>query len=468
MLNKFIKSLELRLSDLFLLIGFIPFAVFLLFGQKLMQTQNPAEVGFPLWACFVCFILGLASWGYYIFLEYKRNNLPKLAISCVFIFLALLNAVVIIAQPSQIIESVVCRNVNGNNEGWAVLNNAYPVAVTLSTTHRAFFACDIILICAFIYIGLFIFPKRFKSISFIKYLGWAVFAFLFVLIIAGWIMDGSKIPHFFKILLGKESGDLADYAFVSFIIHRNAYGMSMMLGIIFAFINHAITNKWQYYLLVAFFYIHLVLSWCKTGLIISTLLILAYVVYRIIVTFKVNKKRNLTISIVLGSILLIGIGIIAIALITEGKTFGKIYSIIKGDPNKVSSLFLRSLIWDNCYQLLRNGNWLIGRGFGTMNVTLFEMNKVNGDIVFPTHNSFLCLLTEGGIFFLLAFLALLLYSGKIVYESFKKNPGLTVAMSLGVVAFFLYGFVEAIQYLLYVFLLPLFILYETQKQQIEN
>ncbi len=126
---------------------------------------------------------------------------------------------------------------------------------------------------------------------------------------------------------------------------------------------------------------------------------------------------------------------------------------------------MRSYIWDNCYQLINGGNWVIGRGFGLINLMLFPMNDVNGDHVFPTHSSFVNMVSEGGIFYLLALLALYVYAGIKIAKVFKKNPNLVLAMTLGVLAFFFYSFIETIHYLVYVFLLPPFIFYEVEKQK---
>ena len=73
-MKNFIKSLKFRLSDLFLLIGFLPFAIFLIFGQLFMQFQNPSDVAFPLWAAILCFAVMVGSWSVYLYLEVYRSK----------------------------------------------------------------------------------------------------------------------------------------------------------------------------------------------------------------------------------------------------------------------------------------------------------------------------------------------------------------------------------------------------------
>lgn len=466
-MKNFIKSLELRWSDLFILIGFIPFALFLVFGQAFMQTDVPSEVPFTIPAIIVCFLIMVLSWGAYLYLEHKRGNVKFSYFILIFIGLALLNVIVIFAQPRQITEAVVCRNVNDFNSALypgIAINDVITVVANITPTHKLFFALDIVSIILFLFIGLFVFPKRFKSINFIKYLGYAVFAFMLVLILYSYITEYNSYVPFIKNLFAPDKVDPATYAVKSFIIHRNAYGMAMLLGIIFAMICHSMDKKWCYYALMAFFFANMIFSYSKTSILIAALIIVIYVYFRLIYAFNENKKRNTILLIIYSSVIVLGLGLVAISLLTKGKVFGFIYNIFNASTES-GSLDLRSFIWDNCFQLLRDGNWLVGRGFGIFNVVLFKMNDVNGDHVFPSHSSWVNMLTEGGIIYLFALIALCGYAAYIIAKSYKKNPNLVVAMAIGALSFFLYSFIETIHYLFYVFLLPPFIFYEVEKKK---
>ena len=461
-MKNFIKSLELRISDLFLLIGFLPFAIFLIFGQIFMQYQDPQQVALPLWAGIICFIVMIGSWGYYLYLEvYRSKEKYNLYILSVFAGLLLLNIVAIAVQPSMVVENVIIRAVQDRDP--SLIGTSLPAISYVSDTHKFMFIAELSAVISFIYIGLFVLPKRFKNISFVKYLGYALFVFLGVLILYGYIAEYNDYVGFFKYLLGidrPEDKSIYYFTIESFIIHRNAYGMCMMLGIIFAFINHSIDRKWYYYLFAAIFYINMIFSLCKTGLLISALIILIYIIYRLIATYHENPKRNKIILITGGSIVGLAILVIGISYISEGKTLGFVYSMIKSIGGNGETLDTRTYIWDNSFQLLQNGWWLIGRGFGTYNLMLLPMNEISHeDPVFPAHSAYVGLLAEGGILFLLAYLCLLGYSVYIALKCFKKEKGLTVAMSLGAIAFILYSFIEAIHYLVYVFLFPIMVLY---------
>lgn len=464
-MKNFIKSLKFRLSDLFLLTGFLPFAIFLIFGQLFMQFPDPAGVAFPLWAAILCFVVMVISWSIYLYLEvYRSKDKYNLYIASAFLVLLLLNIITIVVQPRLVTENVIIRY-NTNPE---LVGTVETVPIKINDVHKFIFIAEVTATISFIYIGLFVFPRRFTSLAFIKYLGYALFIFLLVLIVYGYIADFDKYVAFIKHILNidRTDPDIYHKTVVSFIIHRNAYGMCMMLGIIFAFINHSIEKKWYYYLIAAFFFVNMIFSLCKTGLVISALLIAIYVVYRLIITLKEHKKRNIIILVCIGAVALIGVGTVGLAYLTKGKVLGSIYNMIKTITGGGKSLDFRSYIWDNTFQLLRNGNWLIGRGFGLNNLMLQQMNiRSHSEKVFPTHSAYLGLLAEGGILFLLAYIALLGYSGYVAFKCYKKNPGLTITMSLGVIAFVLYSFIETIHYLVYIFLFPIMVLYYTTREE---
>ena len=459
-MKKFIKSLELRWSDLALFIGFICFAIFLIFGQLFMQYQNPNDVALPLGAAIPLFIVMIGSFGVYLYLEvYRSKEQFNIIIPAIIFTLILMNTIAIFVQPSVVSENVLVRI---NEEQPELVGKYINVLVNVSDTHKFIFIAEMMGVGLMIYIGLFVFPKRIKSITFIKYLGYALYALLFVVIIYGYIAEFNNYVGFFKYLLGidRSASSLYVYAIKSFVIHRNAYGMMMMLGIVFTFINHAMEKKWFYFLFTGFFFANMIFSLCKTGLIISVLIILIYVYYRLIATYKEHVKRNKISIIVLSSVIGLGVILVGLSFITKGKFLGFIYGLVAGGDSGASTLDTRMMIWDNSYQLLRDGWWLIGRGFGTYNLILMPMNIAShNDHVFPGHSAYITLLSEGGILFLLAYLAFLGYMGVIIYRCFKKNPALTLAISLGVLSFVLYSFIEAIHYLVYVFLFPIMVLY---------
>ncbi|MCQ2802769.1 MAG: hypothetical protein MJ225_03775, partial [Bacilli bacterium] len=136
-MKNWIKSLKLRLSDLCLLIGFIPFALYLIFGQLFMQYADPKEVAFSLWAIIISFIVSLIAWGSYIYLEFKKQkNIPNKWITIIFIALALINVITIVAQPASFTEGVVSRI----DKPFLPIDTVVDVPIVISSTHKLFFS----------------------------------------------------------------------------------------------------------------------------------------------------------------------------------------------------------------------------------------------------------------------------------------------------------------------------------------
>ena len=372
-------------------------------------------------------------------------------------------------QPTFHVETVIVRY---SETDPSLVGTIETLNLYVSLTHKVIFCFEVVSAAMCIYIGLFVLPRRFTSVSFIKYLGYLLFAFLFVLIIYGYISDFRNYIGFFKYALNIERPEgvyIYDFAVQSFILHRNAYGMMMMVGVIFAYICHECKQKWYFYLLAAFFYVNMIFSLCKTGLLISAIITLVYVFYRLIITYKEHKKRNKIAIISIISVIVISAIILGTAYISKGKILGKLYDLIKSITGGGQSLDTRSYIWDNSYQLLQSGWWVLGRGFGAFNTMLMPMNIAShNDPVFPSHSSYIGLLAEGGILFLVAYLALLGYAGYAIFKSFKTAPGLTLTVSLGVFSFVMYSFIETIHYFVYIFLFPIMVIYYTAKEKEEK
>ena len=462
-MKKFIESLELRLSDLFLLIGFLGFVVFLIFGQEFMQYQNPNMVGLPIWAAGVAFVIMVSFWAIYLYMEIvvKKEKVNPVIIGC-FAFFAILNVITIWVQPSLSVVDVIARMEYEVSPGNIIAQGTrFTIVEQISGVHKFVFSAEVIGIAMFLYIGLFIFPKRIKNIRFIEYLGYLLFALIGVLFVYSLIVEHNQYIGVFKYLLGVDrSIPLSEMSVKSFILHKNAFGMVYMLGIIFTFINQAIKARKWYYPLTGIFFVLMLFTQCKTGILLSALIILAWLVYRLVVTYKDNKKRNLITFIVLGSVIVLGGIFIGVPYLTKGKVLGKVYALITEITGSGKTVETRTFIWDNVYQLIGNGNWVIGRGFGVINLLLMPMNiKTHNDPVFPTHSSWLNMLSEGGIFLLFAYIAFLIYVGYICFKAYKKSPLLTFAIFLGAFSFFAYSFIETIHYLMYVFLFPIFVIY---------
>ena len=86
-----------------------------------------------------------------------------------------------------------------------------------------------------------------------------------------------------------------------------------------------------------------------------------------------------------------------------------------------------------------------------MNQMVLAMNGFK-KWLFPTHNGYLNLLAEGGLLYLLSYIALLGYIVSIVVKNYRVNPRAAVALTLGLSAFAIYSLNETIHYFTYPFM----------------
>ena len=157
--------------------------------------------------------------------------------------------------------------------------------------------------------------------------------------------------------------------------------------------------------------------------------------------------------LVIYSVILITIAaLLILSIATKGQILGFLYS-----DGMFDTLTSRTYIWKNTFQNLSGGKWLIGRGSGIINLIIYPMNLVNGDNAFAAHNTFIELLGRGGIFFLFAYLLLLVYSILTVVKCWKSDPNILMGLTIGIAAFFIYGFIESNQFMIYVFVTLLLI-----------
>ncbi len=472
--KEFISSLKLRWSDLFLLIAAGSFAFFVGLSQTYMGEMDPAKLNIPNWIVIVLGVLMCASFGAYLYYELgvRKEKYNRYILMGV-LSLILINTIVIMVQPEYSTQDVIVRYRPEDNPLPGVVGKSYSVLLYVSVIHRFFFMFELIGTLLLIYSAFFIFSKRITSLKFIEWLGYGILLVGVFLAIYSYATEAYKYIQLPKFLLdrirGVERSDLLyDYTVQSFFDHRNPLGMTYMLCIIFCFVVHTYRKYWWHYLAVVFFFINLCFTFNKTGLILSALLILIYWVYRLIMTFKENKKRNTIVLSCIALVVFLAVLLIGVPYVSKGKVFGKIYAVINEFAYEGASLKYREYIWDNAYQLLRDGWWVIGRGFGIMNVFLKPMNNYSHqEPVIPTHSGYLNVLAEGGIIFFLAYLLLIGYVGYVTVKCFKKDKDLTISISLGVLAFLLYSFVETNHYLMYLFAFPLMVLFNQKEKEAE-
>lgn len=455
----FFSNIKFKLSDLFLVIGFIPMIIYLITGQVFMQYPNPHDVGLSLPWIIVLFVVLLISWGIYLYLEFKEGNKVRNCVSLIFIVLAVVGIIGILIQPRNFVIDFI--STDGDN---------VHVELEISITHYLFFIFDILSILFFIYISLFVLPKRFKTIIIIQFVGYFVFLLCFFVMIYSYIFESNNYVSIIKVLMEGDVDSIKYYSVKSCIINPNAYGMVMMLGMMFCYIHHAMHKRWWYFPLAIFFYINMFFSFCRVGLLISPILFLIYVYFVLISTYQQYKTRNKVFLVLISSILASTLLLAFVVYLSNGKILNKLYLLLTAFDAK-GTIGLRERIWNNTNSLIAAGlptTLFFGRGFGIINEILLQMNLNSGGLAFPTHNGYLNLLSEGGFVYLFAYVALLIYYGYIFVNCFNKQKALTLTFSFGAIAFTFYSLIETIHYLVYPFMFIMFILHNVLYQSTDK
>ena len=240
-----------------------------------------------------------------------------------------------------------------------------------------------------------------------------------------------------------------------------------MMGLLFMLLGHQLTSKKIWLFIGLFCYLNMIFTWNKTALIISTLIIILYIVFLLIKSFKGHFVRNLILSILFGLTIMSVVIIISVSIKTEGKFIYQIYNLSTTFTEAIS-LETRTYIWGNIRNELSGGWWIIGRGFGTHNVLLYRMNLVNGDDVCPSHSTYYGILGAGGIINLIGFASMFAYYIFYFIKCFKINKAKTIGLSFPVLAYLLYSFTECINYLWLAFMFPIILYYNLIKKEQEN
>lgn len=453
-----------RLSDLFLIIGFVPWALFLVWGQDYMQFPDPSLANTKPAIFVPLFLLLLLSWSIYIYLEHDKKHYINRYAVYIMIVLMVTGVIAILSQSKEFVLDT-----------YDIAGNPKTVSVSLSDTHILFFTMETIALCLFVYIGVFILPTRFNSIWLIKIFGYLVFATCFALATYSYIYEIDKFLPFLKAIGELNASGIFANITVSFTPNPNTVGMLYLVGMIFCFINHSLTKRrwlnWVYWPLAMYFFSMMIFSYCRTSIAIGPVIMIVYIYYVLLHTFKKHKVFNTIFLILETLILLTGLTIFLVSVLSKGqyiKYINDLYELFTDDTSMKS----RERIWNNTFQIIAQTqpmSLIFGRGFGTMNVMVLAMNDFKKQL-YPTHNGYLNLLAEGGFIYLFAYLALLGYVTARLVKNYNKNGNAAVALGLGMYSFAIYSLNETIHYFTYpfMFLILVFDIAINKKKENEN
>ncbi len=465
-LRDYIKLQAFTKRDLLLVSGFIFALPFLIFSWLFTVTKDPSEIIFKPYMMIICFSISMLSWVTLFFLEIKDKRVENRLFLWIFLFFQVFSLVVVLVQPSNLSFDVVVRRVADNNKEmygeFLKEGDIIPVSISIPPVTRMFFSFATLLINWFVFINLFYLPRRLKGTATIIIIGLTCVAFIFVVTIWSYITEAQNYVPFVKSVISGDLTEIRKYSMKSFLVESVPYGACLMLGMIFTIFLHSLTKKWYWWIVVGYCYINLFFSYCRTSLIIATLTLIFYVVFRTILTIKQHKMRKIIFLSIFCGLLLTSIIFIVVSLATKGKFMPLVNQIFSPFLN-TGTLRNRINIWKNINLELSGGWWIIGRGFGTHNYILYEMNKVNADFYSPSHSTFYAVLGAGGVPNVIGFYGLCAYFIYVLVKCWKVDKVIALSLSIGFIAYFIYSITEGVNYIICGVMIPLFYYYHSCK-----
>ncbi len=429
-----------------------------LISNNLFNAQN----GYSYYEFIIIFVLYLSLAASLLFLERKsiKHSLP------VIISLGVILIIDIIATLT--LKSPQDASVLGlHGEYWEV-------HFEISNFYRFQSIAKFITVLLMNYSLLVVFPQKINSKGKMTGILIMIIFVCLILVLYSLVFEFKNYINFIKCLINRDADGVFLSSPKSVFPNKNSFAFILFINVVTSLLLHHYKRYKLCFANIILSYILIIFTICKTIIILSLILTLAYIVYRLVMTFKEHKKRNVIIICVLGGSLLLAAGIVLLVPLLRESVFDMFFNI--GDR----TIEVRQYIWSNAVLVLNGVGWFIGRGFGTFNalITVYNHSDPGGGEGFTTnaHNGYLELIGEAGIFYLvLAILgqAYLVYKCVKKFKKDRELSLLTIALMLSLQVYMVFEVMtptmsSSLEYMTMTALLAFPILsldYQTQEEQ---
>ncbi len=374
----------------------------------------------------------------YLYLEKKYNGFSLSKVEIIFagfvLFLIATNIALILSSP----EASICQFT-------ATSGIIYYAISELTFSMRFYYCLASILAFSIPFILVFVLPRKFftfKQYDFMYYLILLVAAFS---IIFSLVFEFGNYLNFFTKLNSLES---SEYAVHSFLFNRNIYGLFLFISVFACAYLNSQKPHWYYYVFMILLFTFMFFTLVKTTLALCGVFLLVYTIYRLFITLKFNKTRNITLLFI---ILLCFLGALALFVISNFVDIPfllKVNSFVKKIFINIgeSTISSRIIIWQYCLMIVGDPlHAIFGRGIGVFEYNLYSITSSDPNVMDVTsyaHNSILDLLGKGGIIYVLFYLALLIYGFYCLYKMRKFNKSLAFTNTLFAILILVAGMIE--------------------------
>lgn len=444
-----------------LLLASVLFGFFLFVEESILTSvSNPTNTFFPFWFLIISFVIMISSLSLYFYFFIKNDKkLPYYSVLFIILVLVIVNGIVIFTTPD--ISVVTIHKTEAS----------YTIITTLSSKVKVIYFFSFITVLLGFYIGFAILPQKITSGKIFSYLNiilaTAALAALIYSLIAEW---DNYITFFSKIFGGDhDMYNIDDYAPKSFFPHRNVYGTALEFVLICCFIDYSLNHTRYNLIIIPIVLINLILTFCKSGLVGALLATIIWVGFNLYKSIRKKDKLD-TIWFGIYSSVIVLFAFVFIILYIASPTFQLKFSYFTHLGNTIKS---RSIIWDNCWQIINSRSVVTGAGFGVYNSILFNANDIIiGDAMSVSHSFFFSILGRGGLLILICYFALL---GYVIFKAiriWKKDYALSITLILCLMIFVIHSLMEDNYYLVFVIAIEIMIIHAMElwsnKDSVEN
>lgn len=408
---------------------------FYICGDMLL-LRNPVDNALPL----NLFIFALVAYVVLLGLLFFFNTVERNRIKH-FLPLGISLGVIFI---SNIITTAIFKNANDFtlvSIGDKVFHGIYYV----TNLEKFKFITQFFVMCMNVYLALVVIPQMVKTQKTFKKFIYLYVGAIILLTIISYITEYKKYYNFFfnftpQSVVGSTISPLG--------LYKNTFGFLLTLQVFCFIYLHNDNRKWYYLVMMFFALFNIFVILCKLGLIVSSLAIVIYLIYLLVDTWKKNPKRNMIIALSVGGTVVL-ISLVALILYLAKNPFMNeiIDKISKLFETKENTLFARSLIWKNCFTIVKtHAAYIFGCGYGVTGGLLYEYNTIDLSVYYNhtthAHNIWIEYYAYGGIslaVFSLLLTAALIY---VIVKVWKKNSKVAFFSALLILCSLLYGSFE--------------------------
>lgn len=355
-----------------------------IFITRLIFTINKKLPDNILMAIYISiFILSLGGLSLFLFCDYKYNQLKIKKIFIIIFFAILISNII----------STCCLS--------SVVNLPYNATLIITASDRLYSFLYGIILGLLPFLGFYALPRKFRHKEYIELLLILVLIVVSISFICGLILDFQNYTQTIK----SKFGDMT-HPCTSFFAQKNMYGRFIFCGIVAAIFLHIYTNKWYWLLFLIPFMGAEVFSFAKMPLFISILLLIAYLIIRLIPIIKKSKDNSVIFLSLIGALCVFATIIsVFIAYSETGILYSVKKALINFGSTASSTIKTRLVIWDCTFKIMKPFQYIFGFSyalFGSAIHNVYDTRHLEETThIWTAHNSFIEMIAEGGVIYLL-------------------------------------------------------------------